>query len=65
MFVVVEYYDNAREKCFEYNDFYKAREHASTSVHCEVADITDFDGNVLESWSCGTIAGDYYNPLAK
>ena len=65
MYIIVEWYSDRKERFIEFNDFYKAREYASTSVHCECVDITDFDGSVLESWSCGTIAGDYYNPLAK
>ena len=64
-YLVVEIYEDGREVVTEYGDFYKAREYASTRVGCMVADITDPEDNVLESWSCGTIAGDYFNPLAK
>lgn len=61
-YLVVEIYENGREVVTEYKDFYEAREYASTRTGCMVADVTDLEDNVLESWSCGTLASEAYMP---
>lgn len=65
LYQVVEIFPDESERVTDFKDFYKARDYAQSRVTAIVADITDFDGNVLESWSNGTLAGDLYSPLAK